>query len=134
MDSLNAKQRSENMSRIRSKDTQPEMRVRKLAHRLGYRYRLHVRDLPGKPDLVFASKQKVIFVHGCFWHQHQKCREGRLPASRPEYWIPKLTRNTDRDKQHIASLRKLGWKVLTLWECEVGNELVLERKLLRFLR
>jgi DNA mismatch endonuclease, patch repair protein len=133
MDQLSKVRRSENMRQIRSKDTLPEMRVRKLAHRLGYRYRLHVKDLAGKPDLVFASKQKVIFVHGCFWHQHQKCREGRLPASRPEYWIPKLTRNTDRDKQHIASLKRLGWKVLTLWECEVGDELVIERKLLRFL-
>src|SRR5271170_2821856 len=108
MDQLSKARRSENMRQIRSKDTQPEMHVRKLTHRLGYRYRLHAKDLLGKPDLVFASKQKVIFVHGCFWHQHQKCREGRLPASRPEYWIPKLTRNTDRDKQHIASLRRLG--------------------------
>ena len=133
MDQLSNERRSENMRRIRSKDTLPEMRVRRLAHRLGYRFRLHVTNLPGKPDLVFASRQKVIFVHGCFWHQHKKCREGRLPASRPEYWIPKLTQNTARDRQHMTSLRKLGWKVLTLWECETMDEIALEKKLLRFL-
>jgi len=107
--------------------------VRRLVHRLGFRYRLHVKSLPGKPDLVFGPRKRLIFVHGCFWHQHVMCREGRMPASRPEYWIPKLTRNRDRDKQHIAKLRRLGWKTLTLWECEIDDEAKLERKLLRFL-
>jgi DNA mismatch endonuclease (patch repair protein) len=133
MDRLSKTQRSENMRRIRSRDTHPEMVVRRAAHRLGYRFRLHVKNLPGKPDLTFASKKRVIFVHGCFWHQHSKCREGRLPDSRLEYWVPKLARNVARDKEHVASLRRLGWKVLTLWECQVTNGDSLERMLMKFL-
>ncbi len=133
MDRLSKTQRSENMRRIRSRDTHPEMVVRRTAHRLGYRFRLHVKNLPGTPDIVFASKRRVIFVHGCFWHQHSKCREGRLPGSRLEYWVPKLARNVARDKEHVASLRRLGWKILTLWECQVTNEDSLERMLMKFL-
>lgn len=96
--------RSENMRRIRSKDTAPEMAVRSLAHRLGYRYRLHRKDIPGKPDLVFPGRRKVIFIHGCFWHQHPGCREGRPPKSNTAYWLPKLERNMERDKDALARL------------------------------
>src|SRR6266853_6686992 len=107
--------RRRTMQAVKSKDTAPELLVRSLAHRLGYRFRLHRKDLPGKPDLVFPGRRKVIFVHGCFWHQHKGCREGRLPGTRREYWEPKLVRNQERDAQSEAALKSLGWAVLTLW-------------------
>lgn len=123
VDKLTPERRSKNMGNIRSKDTTPEMTVRKLAHSLGYRFRLHRKDLPGKPDLVFPSKKKIIFVHGCFWHQHKnkKCKISRIPKSRTDYWIPKLQRNVERDKEHQSKLISLGWKVLVIWECEIKN-------------
>src|ERR1700761_3512616 len=96
-DHLSPERRSKKMSRISSKDTKPELVVRRLLHGLGYRYRLHRKDLPGKPDLVFTKRKKVIFVHGCFWHQHSECREGRIPGSRLDYWEAKLKRNVERD-------------------------------------
>src|SRR5690349_14284392 len=99
-DKISKERRSQNMAAIRAKDMKPEMIVRSLAHRLGYRFRLHRRDLPGSPDLVFPRLKKIVFVHGCFWHQHSGCREGRLPNSRSEYWIPKLTRNVARDAEN----------------------------------
>jgi DNA mismatch endonuclease, patch repair protein len=132
-DLLDPQSRSENMRRIRSKDTQPEMVVRRCIHAMGYRYRLHVRDLPGKPDLVFRKTKKVIFVHGCFWHQHSRCREGRVPKSKTKYWRSKLKRNVERDQAHLASLKQLGWKTLVLWECELQNEERLHRRLAKFL-
>ena len=110
------------MRRIRSKNTIPEMIVRRIVYTLGYRYRLHVKDLPGKPDLVFRSRKKAIFVHGCFWHQHRACREGRVPGSRRSYWAVKLARNVERDREHLAALRRGGWKTLVLWECELGDK------------
>ncbi|MCC6425860.1 MAG: DNA mismatch endonuclease Vsr [Phycisphaerales bacterium] len=117
-DRLTEAQRSKNMSRIRSKDTGPEMVVRRLVHAMGFRYRLHVRSLPGKPDLVFPAKHKAVLVHGCFWHSH-RCKEGRRsPKSRVEYWGPKIARNADRDRQNQRRLRALGWSVLVVWECE----------------
>ena len=121
------------MRRIRSKDTRPEMIVRRLAHRLGFRYRLHVRTLPGKPDLVFATRKRIILVHGCFWHQHPGCREGRMPSSRTDYWVPKLNRNVAGDQEHMSTLQELGWKVLTIWECQTSDESALTDRLLRFL-
>lgn len=121
MDRLDAQRRSENMRKIRSKNTKPEIRLRSLLHRDGYRFRLHAKDLPGKPDVVFASRKKVIFVHGCFWHQHQACREGRLPGSRQEYWKPKLERNRQRNETAITTLRKAGWEVLIVWECQLNK-------------
>jgi DNA mismatch endonuclease (patch repair protein) len=133
MDKLTPERRSENMRKIKSKGMKPELLVRSLAHRLGYRFRLHRRDLPGMPDLSFPGLKKVIFVHGCFWHQHTKCREGRLPKSRQEYWIPKLGRNIARDMEHTAALKKEGWRVLTLWECEIENGAQIERRLRKFL-
>ena len=123
MDNLSQQRRSENMRQIRSKDTAPELLLRKLTHAMGYRFRLHRKDLPGKPDLVFPSRKKVIFLHGCFWHQHKECREGRLPGTRRDYWEPKLARNQERDAAAETALKALGWTVLTLWECEVEKNL-----------
>ena len=124
--------RSENMRRIRSKDTAPELIVRGLVHSLGYRFRLHRADLPGRPDLVFPSRKKVIFVHGCFWHQHICI--SRKPRSNQQYWLPKLQRNVARDAQHKSDLRRLGWRCLVVWECEVKNEASLIRTVRRFLQ
>ena len=120
-DTVTPKRRSEIMSGIRSKGMRPEMTVRRLLHSMGYRYRLHCRDLPGKPDLVFPARRKVIFVHGCFWHQHADpgCGIVRLPKSNREYWLPKLERNVARDVKHREQLRDLGWEALVIWECEV---------------
>jgi DNA mismatch endonuclease, patch repair protein len=124
LDKLSQLRRSDNMRQIRSKDTAPELILRRLAHAMGYRFRLHRKDLPGKPDLVFSARKKVVFLHGCFWHQHKGCREGRLPGTRREYWQPKLARNQERDAVSEAALRSLGWGVLTLWECEVERDTV----------
>lgn len=132
-DSLTPSRRSENMRRIRSKNTKPELLIRRLVHAMGYRYRLHSSDLPGKPDLVFRGRQKAIFVHGCFWHQHSACAEGRIPNSRREYWLPKLTRNQERDQTHLDTFAQMGWKTLILWECEVKDITVLQEQLRAFL-
>lgn len=127
--------RSENMRRIRSKDTAPEMTVRRLAHGLGYRYRLHRKDIPGNPDLVFPGRRKVIFIHGCFWHQHPdpECRDARPPRSRTEYWGPKLQRNVERDAENVARLKAMGWRVLVLWECELKDRDAVADQLRSFL-
>jgi DNA mismatch endonuclease (patch repair protein) len=123
------------MRRIRSKDMSPELRVRHILFQLGFRYRLHRSALPGHPDIVFPGRRKVIFVHGCFWHQHplDSCRIKRLPKSNLDYWIPKLQRNVERDAQSQAALRSLEWKTLTIWECEVEDAGSLRRRLRRFL-
>jgi DNA mismatch endonuclease (patch repair protein) len=123
-DRLDAEQRSANMRAIRSKGMKPEMIVRQLVHSMGYRYRLHRKDLPGKPDLVFGPRRKVIFVHGCFWHQHgdPACKLAHAPKSRLDYWQPKLSRNQERDAAHQAELESRGWKVLTIWECETRQK------------
>jgi DNA mismatch endonuclease, patch repair protein len=133
VDALSVVRRSENMRRITSKNTKPEMLVRRLVHGMGFRYRLHVKTLPGKPDLVFSKRLKAIFVHGCFWHQHNQCREGRVPSSREDYWRPKLERNVQRDKKHVRRLRREGWSVLTVWECQLRDTDLLKRKLRNFL-
>lgn len=116
-----AEQRSRNMSMIRSTKTQPEWRVRRTAHGLGLRFRLYQAHLPGTPDLVFPRHRKVIFVHGCFWHQHSGCRYARLPSSRLDYWLPKLARNIERDTAARAKLQQGGWQVLEIWECETRD-------------
>lgn len=121
------------MRRIRSKDTGPELTVRRLIHGLGFRYRLHVKDMPGKPDLVFPGRGKVIFVHGCFWHQHRSCPEGRLPNSNQPYWTPKLKRNVERDRKALRQLRRTGWRTLTIWECQAKDLPRLRQKVLAFL-
>ena len=120
-DIVNEKRRSEIMAKIRSKGTKPEMTVRRLLHSMGYRYKLHVAGLPGKPDIVFPARRKVIEVRGCFWHQHEDpaCGIVRRPKSNRDYWLPKLERNVERDAKQEAELRALGWDVLVVWECEV---------------
>lgn len=134
-DKLTPERRSANMARIRSKDTKPELIVRRMAHGLGYRFRLHRKDLPGKPDLVFPALRAVIFVHGCFWHGHPDpaCREAVPPKSRLEYWGPKLARNKERDAVNVAALEAAGWRVLTLWECEIRDREAITGRLREFL-
>jgi DNA mismatch endonuclease (patch repair protein) len=122
------------MRQIRSKDTKPEMALRSLLHGAGYRYRLHSSELPGKPDLIFPSRKAVIFVHGCFWHQHRSCQDGHIPESRSNYWVPKLARNAERDTQARRKLSALGWRVLVVWECELKSPEKVLRKAEKFLR
>lgn len=131
-DPLSKDQRSERMSRIRGIDTKPEMIVRRLVHGMGYRYRLHTRTLPGNPDLVFSPKHKVIFVHGCFWHQHE-CSQYRMPRTRKYFWEPKLQRNKDRDVQVRKKLRAIGWQPMVIWECQTKNPSRLRSRINRFL-
>src|ERR1700723_2281579 len=121
------------MRRIKSKGTKPEMVVRSMVHRLGYRYRLHSRSLPGRPDLVFGALKKIVEVRGCFWHQHRGCIEAHIPKSRPEYWLPKLANNSERDRMNGKRLRALGWRVLIIWECEINDAETLSAKLRKFL-
>ncbi|HEX3879202.1 MAG TPA: DNA mismatch endonuclease Vsr [Bryobacteraceae bacterium] len=133
MDTFSAAERSAVMKRVRSKDTQPEMAVRSMVHRMGFRYALHRRDLPGNPDMVFPSRQRIIFVHGCFWHGHS-CRSGRnRPASNTDYWIAKLNRNVARDSSNRRRLRSLGWRMLVVWECELKDPERLRARIARFL-
>ncbi len=129
MDTLTPSQRSKRMALIRSKDTKPEMIVRQCAHRLGYRYRIHRKDLPGVPDLVFPSRKKIIFVHGCFWHAHDGCKVSNRPKTRRAFWNKKFHRNKERDDVTERKLRKAGWNVLVVWECEVADAAWLETRL-----
>jgi DNA mismatch endonuclease (patch repair protein) len=124
--------RRRTMQAVKSKDTKPEWTVRRLLHAAGYRYRLHVKDLPGRPDLVFPGRRAVIFVHGCWWHGHDCRRGNRIPRTHTDYWIAKIDRNRDRDIQHVAALRAAGWRVLTVWECEIKKPTLLQR-MTRFL-
>jgi len=133
MDALNREQRSAQMARVRAKDTRPEWAVRKLVHSLGYRYRLHVKGLPGQPDLVFHGRGAIIFVHGCFWHRHPGCTLARLPKSRLDFWKPKLTANRRRDQRNERALRGLDWRVMVVWECQVANTERLTARIRRFL-
>lgn len=135
MDNISPERRSENMRRIRNKNTAPEVRVRKAIRQLGYSgYRLHRKDLPAKPDIAWVGKKIAIFVHGCFWHGHD-CAEGlRKPKSNRDYWIPKLTKNSARDEARQTALTEAGWKILVLWECELKSDVSLERKLRKFLK
>lgn len=135
MDTISREARSENMRHIRSKGMKPERTVRGLVFRAGYRYRLHYKKLPGKPDLVFPGRRKAIFVHGCFWHQHKKqsCMIARKPKSNLDYWLPKLRRNVERGAEQVRRIRKMGWKVLVVWECECGNTTSLLRRITAFL-
>jgi DNA mismatch endonuclease, patch repair protein len=124
--------RSENMRAIRSKDTKPELAVRSLVHKLGYRFRLHRPDLPGKPDLVFPVRRKVIFVHGCFWHSHG-CKNGLIPSSNRDFWLPKLRQNSARDKKNLEALAERGWDALVIWQCEMKDSRSLGIQIKRFL-
>ena len=130
-DRLSKEQRSWNMSRIRGKDTRPEMIVRRMLHAMGIRYRLHRASLPGKPDIVLGPRQLVLFVHGCFWHRHPGCREATMPAANRDFWLAKLEGNAARDIRHRAALRKLGWRVAVIWECQTRQPEKLARLLAR---
>lgn len=133
MDTLSPDERSERMSRVRSRDTKPELQVRKLVHSMGFRYRLHDSSLPGKPDLVFRKHSKVIWVHGCFWHRHN-CKNGRrLPKSRQAFWTNKLEGNRERDKRNQRRVRALGYSYLVIWECQLRDTKKLEAKIRKFL-
>ncbi len=114
--------RSYNMSRIRAKNTKPEIRVRKFLHDFGYRFRLYIKSLPGKPDIVLKKYKTVIFVHGCFWHGHKGCKYFVIPKTRQEYWIPKIQNNINKDKLHNKELKKLGWNIYTVWECQLRKD------------
>jgi DNA mismatch endonuclease, patch repair protein len=131
-DSLTKAQRSWNMSRIKGKNTGPEKIVRSLLHRMGYRFSLHKSKLPGKPDVVMPKYQTVIFVHGCFWHRHKRCKDATMPKSRTEWWRAKLEGNAVRDRRNKLALRLAGWQVLTIWECETANREKITRRLERF--
>ncbi len=135
MDTLTRTERSKRMALIHGKDTKPELLVRKIARSCGYRFRLHVPDLPGKPDIVFPKQKKVIFVHGCFWHRHPRpgCALARLPKSKLRFWLPKLTANRRRDLRNIARLRRDRWKVSVIWECQLTNLTSVETRIKRFL-
>ena len=134
-DTLSPAERSRRMGLVRGKNTSPELAVRSIVHRLGYRYALHAKDLPGAPDLVFRKRRRVIFVHGCFWHRHSKksCRLARLPKSRLDFWLPKLESNQIRDMRHRKALRAAGWRILVVWECDLRHKEQLENILRSFL-
>lgn len=135
-DKLTAAQRSENMRRIKSKGTSPELLVRKLLHGMGYRYRLHRKNLPGKPDIVFGPRRKAIFVHGCFWHGHDAvtCSDSRTPKSNAGYWVPKLARNKERDARNLSALADIGWQTLVIWDCETPDVAGLRDRLTSFMQ
>jgi DNA mismatch endonuclease (patch repair protein) len=121
------------MSRIKGRDTIPELVVRRMLHAQGYRYRLYRKDLPGKPDIVFPARRKVVFVHGCFWHGHS-CQKGRLPKSNEPFWQAKIETNRARDEQHLAKLAALGWKTLVIWQCELKEPLAARKRIIDFLQ
>ena len=133
MDTFSTTKRSQIMRRVRSKDTIPEKTVRSLLHRLGFRFRLHRKDLPGKPDIVLPKHKTVVFVHGCFWHRHVGCARATTPASRKDYWLPKFQRTVWRDKANQEELRQLGWNVIVVWECELRDIARLAAKLPRLI-
>jgi DNA mismatch endonuclease (patch repair protein) len=132
VDNLTREARSERMSRIRGKDTVPELFVRRLVHGLGYRFRLHRKGLPGSPDLTFAGRKKIIFVHGCYWHGHH-CKWGRLPKSNVDFWHDKIVKNRARDSRNLTDLEATGWSVLVIWQCETKDAAALQKMLKRFL-
>lgn len=131
-DSWTKEQRSRAMARVRNKNTKPEIQVRSMLHRMGYRFRLHRRDLPGAPDIVLPRHEKVIFVHGCFWHSHD-CPRGKRPETRKEFWDTKLNANVERDRKNREALKERGWKVLTVWECELKEPDVVCERLREFI-
>lgn len=135
VDTLTPRARSERMARIRGKNTKPEMVVRRLLHRMGYRFRLHAKELPGRPDIIFRRRRKVVFVHGCFWHKHPSsdCKLARMPKSKLEFWGPKLDANRERDIRNEGLLREAGWQFLVVWECELRDMEQLENKLRDFM-
>lgn len=133
MDIMPAEKRSNIMRKIRSTNTKPELIVRRLLFSMGYRYRLHTKELPGKPDIVFPRQRKAIFVHGCFWHHHAGCVHGKMPKSRHDYWRLKLQKNIERDKNNQIKLKEAGWEILTVWECTLNDLDDLSDRLNKFL-
>lgn len=133
-DVFSKSKRSQIMARVHSKDTSPELIVRSTLHRLGYRFSLSSKNLPGKPDIVLSRFHKLIFVHGCFWHQHNGCKASERPSSNSDYWNKKLDRNVVRDKKNIASLRKSGWDVLIIWECQIRRKIALLSRIEKFIK
>lgn len=134
-DKITKDKRSFNMSQIHSKNTKPEILVRSVLHRLGLRFRIHRKDLPGKPDIVLPKLKTIIFVHGCFWHRHKNCKEASSPKTNIQYWEKKITNNTKRDKKHKKDLITLGWRVIIIWECEMKGTIenrikIIKRKLI----
>jgi len=125
--------RSQIMSRIRGYDTKPELTVRSIVHRMGFRFRLHGEDLPGNPDIILPKHKKLIFIHGCFWHGHKGCKRSKRPSSNVLFWQNKLDKNAERDKQKQKELTKLGWKYLVIWQCEITKPKLLRNKIKRFL-
>jgi len=134
VDIVDKAKRSEVMRSVKSRDTKPELLVRRMLHKAGFRYRLHAKNLPGKPDIVFPSKHKAILVHGCFWHQHRGCHLADRPTSNTEYWNPKLDGNMARDARNLEALRKSGWEVLIIWDCQTRDKDALLKGLVKFLR
>jgi len=132
-DIVDREQRSKNMSRIRGRDTLPELAVRRIAHGLGLRFRLYRKDLPGCPDLVFPKHKLAIFVHGCFWHRHSQCRYAYTPSSRKAFWQKKFSDNVTRDRRSEQALRYLGWRILVIWECETRSEVYVSQRLLEYI-
>jgi DNA mismatch endonuclease (patch repair protein) len=132
IDRLTREQRSALMARIRSKDTRPELAVRCMLHGMGYRFRLHRKDLPGRPDVVLPGRMKIIFIHGCYWHGHD-CRAGRLPKTRIDFWSAKIGANRLRDARNLRALRRRGWSVSVVWECQTRKPITLEARLMKFL-
>jgi DNA mismatch endonuclease (patch repair protein) len=132
MDTITPEARSALMARIRHRDTKPERVVRSLLHRMGYRFRLCRKDLPGRPDIALPRHKKIVLVHGCFWHGHD-CRLASKPKSNAEYWLGKIATNRARDAKNLSALNEIGWDVLELWECEIRNFVNIESRLLRFL-
>jgi DNA mismatch endonuclease (patch repair protein) len=130
---LSAEKRKAMMSSIHSFDTKPEMRVRSLLHRMGYRFRVHCKDLPGRPDIVLPRHKKVVFVNGCFWHGHDGCSKLRIPTANRDYWESKIHGNVERDSRRLEQLRQLGWNVFVVWECETESPKALQQSLLRFM-
>lgn len=133
MDTLSPEQRRRTMAAVKSWNTKPEIVVRGILHKAGFRFRLYRKDLPGRPDVALPKYRTVIFVHGCFWHQHPGCKHASKPGTRQDYWLPKLERNIERDKKHTSELDALGWNVLVVWECETKDKAAVSEKLIRFI-
>jgi DNA mismatch endonuclease, patch repair protein len=127
VDTISEERRSWNMSRIKGKDTKPELAVRSFLHRMGYRFRIHRKDLPGKPDIVLPKYKTIIFIHGCFWHRHKGCKYAYTPKSRVKFWKDKFAGTVNRDKQHLKQLKEYGWKVFIIWECETKDMVRLKK-------
>jgi DNA mismatch endonuclease (patch repair protein) len=134
VDKISSEKRSRNMAQVKGKNTKPEKLVRSLLHKMGYRFRLCVKKIPGNPDIVLPRHQAVIFVHGCFWHGHADCKRATIPATNTEFWLIKITGNKERDKRNIAALENLGYRCLTIWQCEMQDIGALKQRLTAFLR